>query len=578
MIFDIKTLILLNFIGNLINVGTMTIIWYQYRRRFAGLSFWLVYMILEATGIGLILLRGLIPDFITIVISNTLLLSGTIFLLIGLERFVGVKGPQIQNYVLMVGYVLVVTFFFVVQPDMTMREIIISAMIVLLESQICWLIFRKSPHNLRKITRIVGYIIGCTVIITFVRMLLLIAFPLGTSDFFKSGFADEMAVTFYVSLNICLIIGLILMVTQRLLGEVQAQEEKFTIAFHSSPYAIMLTNAGDGKIFDINQGFTSITGYTPGEVIGHTTQDLSLWSRDEDRAIIVQELSKRNNVRWVEVQLQRKTGDLMTGLFSADEIQINNEPCIIASISDITDRKRAEDALRQANRQLNLLSSITRHDINNMLQVILGYLGIVQESSTDPKTSSILQKIETATMAIWAQIEFTKVYQDLGAHKPLWKNLDSVLPRSHVPAGIVFYSEVQGIQIFADPILEKVFFNLLDNSIRHGERVSEIHVSSSKQDDNLTIIWEDNGVGIPDNEKERIFERGFGKNTGLGMFLVREILSLTGILIKERGIFGKGVRFEITIPHGGYRLGKNTEKDQASATNDSSAQTTRTVG
>jgi signal transduction histidine kinase len=102
-------------------------------------------------------------------------------------------------------------------------------------------------------------------------------------------------------------------------------------------------------------------------------------------------------------------------------------------------------------------------------------------------------------------------------------------------------------------MFEKVFFNLLDNSIRHGQRVTHIHVSYQLKGDNLLVRWEDNGVGVPDEEKERIFERGFGKNTGLGLFLVREILSLTGITIKENGTSGEGVCFEINLPNGAYR-------------------------
>jgi signal transduction histidine kinase len=114
---------------------------------------------------------------------------------------------------------------------------------------------------------------------------------------------------------------------------------------------------------------------------------------------------------------------------------------------------------------------------------------------------------------------------------------------------------MQNISIFADPMLEKVFFNLLDNSVRHGQHVTEIRVSAHESENELTVFWEDNGVGITMQEKEKIFERGYGKNTGFGMFLVREILLLTGILICETGEEGKGARFEILVPKGAYRRG-----------------------
>jgi signal transduction histidine kinase len=114
---------------------------------------------------------------------------------------------------------------------------------------------------------------------------------------------------------------------------------------------------------------------------------------------------------------------------------------------------------------------------------------------------------------------------------------------------------VEGISVFADPMMEKVLFNLLDNSVRHGGRVTGISVTSRESGGDLILIWEDNGIGIPDEHKERIFERKFGKNTGLGMFLIREILSLTGITIRETGVPGKGARFEILVPKGAFKTG-----------------------
>src|SRR5208282_4398575 len=101
--------------------------------------------------------------------------------------------------------------------------------------------------------------------------------------------------------------------------------------------------------------------------------------------------------------------------------------------------------------------------------------------------------------------------------------------------------------------LEKVFFNLLDNSIRHGNKVTEIRVSSCRSDEGLMVVWEDDGAGIPIEEKDRIFEKGYGKNTGLGLFLCREILAITGMTLRETGEPGKGARFEIMVPKGAYR-------------------------
>ncbi|MCA1917177.1 HAMP domain-containing sensor histidine kinase, partial [Methanospirillum hungatei] len=220
---------------------------------------------------------------------------------------------------------------------------------------------------------------------------------------------------------------------------------------------------------------------------------------------------------------------------------------------DITELKKNEMALKQANRQLSLLTSITRHDILNMVAVQLLYLDRLQDLCRDPELCEVYGKISSATTKIQSQIEFTKVYEDIGLQEPVWQKTGDLLARLDVPSGISFENLLPDISVCADPMLEKVFYTLLDNSVRHGQLVTTIRVSSYLDEAAMVIVWEDNGVGIPADEKEKVFERGFGKNTGLGMFLAREILFLTGIEIHEMGEYGVGVRFEIRIPKGGWR-------------------------
>lgn len=234
-------------------------------------------------------------------------------------------------------------------------------------------------------------------------------------------------------------------------------------------------------------------------------------------------------------------------------ISYEGKPAILLSLHDITGLRGAEERLRAANRQLNLLTGITRHDILNKVSVIRGYLQLAKRKTADPAAVALLDRIDAETDAIRAQIEFTRVYQDLGSHEPQWLALDDVVPRASVPPSIAFSMDGKDFRIYADPMLKTVFGNLLDNSVRHGERVTEIRLSAAPAGKDLVVVWEDNGIGIPAGEKERIFERGFGKNTGLGMFLAREILSLTGITIQENGEPQKGARFAMTVPAGAFR-------------------------
>ena len=232
----------------------------------------------------------------------------------------------------------------------------------------------------------------------------------------------------------------------------------------------------------------------------------------------------------------------------------------IQSMRDITARIMAEQALMRTNEKLNLLSSITRHDIRNRVTVILGLLPLLKEARNDPETAEIVKIMDNATRLIHDQIEFTRVYQNLGIQSPEWKDAGFLVRKAAeigIPERITVENNLSGLFIYADPLLERVFYNLIDNALRHaGPNLSSIRFSWYSIDNEVCICCEDDGQGIPDDLKERIFDRGYGSNTGLGLFLVREILSITGIRIFETGTYGKGARFEIWVPSGGY-----SEKD-----------------
>lgn len=221
------------------------------------------------------------------------------------------------------------------------------------------------------------------------------------------------------------------------------------------------------------------------------------------------------------------------------------------------ERRNAEAALTAANKKLGLLNSITRHDIINQIMILRGFLQqSLKITRDDQPRRFILKELEVAER-INRQILFTKEYQDIGVQAPVWQNVAQVI-RTAQQAGwtipLTIGSELETREILADRLLEKAFFNLMDNAMRHGgEKLSALQFSAHETDNSLLIFCEDDGCGIPEDEKNRIFEQGIGKNTGYGLFLIREILSITGITIRETGIPGEGARFEIMVPYGYFR-------------------------
>jgi PAS domain S-box-containing protein len=225
--------------------------------------------------------------------------------------------------------------------------------------------------------------------------------------------------------------------------------------------------------------------------------------------------------------------------------------CLVCFL-DITERKRAEQVIREANRKINLLTSITRHDVTNQVAILRGFTRIALMKKPDPVISDLLEKIDTAVSAIARQIEFTKAYQELGMQTPGWQRIRDIVAQQKTEG--ISLSCTCDAEVFADPMLERVFYNLIDNAVRHGETVTAITVSCRPDPDGLVIVVGDNGVGVPHTLKDTIFEKGYGKNTGFGLFLAREVLAITGIIIIETGTYRKGAQFEIIVPKGTYRI------------------------
>lgn len=227
---------------------------------------------------------------------------------------------------------------------------------------------------------------------------------------------------------------------------------------------------------------------------------------------------------------------------------------------DITSHKVMEGTLREMNRKLNLLSGITRHDISNLLLAMNGLLQLAKMAGDRQTADGYIEKAAAMGSRIDAMIQFTKDYEDIGVLAPSWQNLRQVVEGAWdggQRGEIRLQNDIDpGVEFFADSLVAKVFCNLMDNAANHGGTVTSIRCWTEMGDGLLKIIVEDDGKGIMHINKERIFERGFGTNHGLGLFLSREILGITNIAIAENGQPFHGARFEITVPNGAYRQKK----------------------
>ncbi|MBN1166502.1 MAG: PAS domain-containing protein [Methanospirillaceae archaeon] len=223
---------------------------------------------------------------------------------------------------------------------------------------------------------------------------------------------------------------------------------------------------------------------------------------------------------------------------------------------ELEEKKKTEKALAVAIGKLNTLAAITRHDMNNILSAFVGYLALAQKEQPGETVSVYLEKMKQSADVMRGQIAFARDYQEMGNALPSWNLVSSLVTSCSTNplfTDVTVIVETGTLEVLADALISKAVYNLLENAVRHGEHTSVIMVTCRDYNDGILIRIEDNGRGIPLHLKERIFERGFGANTGLGLFLVKEILGITGMQIRETGEEGAGARFDILVPFGYYR-------------------------
>jgi PAS domain S-box-containing protein len=318
---------------------------------------------------------------------------------------------------------------------------------------------------------------------------------------------------------------------------------------------------GDGRVVYANAACCMMLGYNRLEIAGITIFDIDtsvsqvLWKDYLTSKVASDSLT-------FETTYSRKRGERFPVEVTSDYFEYKGTIYVCSFIRDISDRKRSEKALMLANEKLNLLSSVTRHDILNKLTAVLGYLELAKMVHDRDRLEDFISKINEMIQIIQDQIQFTRDYQDLGVKAPEWQDIQGLFVKAVSQldlSNVRLDSDLSGLRIYADPLLVRVVYNIIDNALRYGEHVTIIRTFYRYDGADLVWVIEDNGVGISAKDKSMIFNKGFGKHTGLGLFLAREILAITGLTIMETGFPGKGARFEIIVPPGAFQVTKKIQ-------------------
>ncbi len=352
---------------------------------------------------------------------------------------------------------------------------------------------------------------------------------------------------------------------KRIEKALRQSEQKFRSMVEASPDIIWETDTR-GNFTYVSPQSSQQSGYPPEELIGSPLLKLvSPESLDAMHKIFLSIIQDKSSFITFEIPAVHRNGSVV--VLEIRSVIINDEDGQVIGLRgiarDITERRKAEESLQLANRKLHLLSSITRHDINNQLSIMRGYCKLLETKMHDPAFSGYFEKVNASSERISSIIRFTREYEDLGVKTSAWQDIWQLLEPATRDLGLGHIRLINDLppvwRVLADPLIVRVFFNLVDNAVRYGGKITTIRFSVKESGEDQVIVCENDGESIPYDEKEKIFERGFGKNTGFGLFLIREILAITHITIKETGEPGKGARFEMMVPRGNYRFGDITD-------------------
>jgi PAS domain S-box-containing protein len=369
--------------------------------------------------------------------------------------------------------------------------------------------------------------------------------------------------------------GIMVDITDRKKAEdkLRESEEKFRNLADQSPNIIFINI--ERNIVYVNRKYEEVLGYTLNDLssLGFNIHGLIV---PEHVTMVQSHFSKHRSDEEappLECTLIKRNGTKIDVILTTRPIKYGGQNAILGTITDITQRKKAENTLKEmlkelekTNEKLGVIGKFTRHDIRNKLSLILNHIYLAKRDSDNiVATFTQLEKIESTVYQIEKLLGFLRIYERMGTEETSYidvkKTVKEAISLLTSLDDIKLVNECDGLTVLADSLLRQVFYNLIENTMKHGEKVTKIKLHCTEDEQGLKLFYEDDGVGIPANEKELIFNEGYGKGTGYGLYLIKKICEAYGWKFTETGTPGKGAKFVMTIPKV-HKNGKNSYKKQ----------------
>jgi PAS domain S-box-containing protein len=550
-----RTLFLILFLVNVVLTLMLFIFWRAQKTHY-GFSTWMLSLLVTSCGYFIFVIGGSLPLLLSSTLADLLIVMSVMMRLDSTGKYFRSQALPWIVYCALIPVVLLLLWFTFGVDSQIMRGVIIGLLIVpsfLATSFIAIRVREPETRSLRysfaaalMVTGLLWTVITIIDLITPGNHSLMGPDPINPIFFIVTIHMDIVSTASFLMLNMA----------RSQSGFRQSEERYRNLADNLPDYVIVHDQE---FIRYANPAAGRLVGQSPETLVGKPISSfLTLGSAEASRTFIAAARSGDPPAPG-GIDIQLPDGNIRHCMIKTVRIEDNGIPAFLSVIIDITEQKATEDALSRVNKKLSILSSITRHDIKNQLAALLVYLELSKgEIGTIPVPSGYLKKEIMIAETMERQIDFTKIYEDMGTTAPAWQNVDACVRRSVAALpmpDVAVEVDRSDLEVYADPLFEKVFYNLIDNALKYrGKVMTAIHVTSRETGTGLVITCEDNGAGIAGPDKKHLFERGYGKHTGLGLFLSREILSITGIMITETSDPGKGARFEMTVPNDAYRL------------------------
>jgi PAS domain S-box-containing protein len=337
-------------------------------------------------------------------------------------------------------------------------------------------------------------------------------------------------------------------------------QEKFAKAFRASPSAITISTLDNGRYIEVNETCLQLLGYHPEEMIGFTTTELRIWVNPSDRQRLKQRIQAEGRVTNLEAQFRKKSGEVFTGLISAEVIQLEATPCLLATTTDITLLKEGSKALEQL-AEIGELASMIVHEIRNPLTTVLMGLNAFQRLELPERYQTYCSLALDEGERLQRLLNQILLYAKPQHLKRSTVELNTLItqmqkPLATMPAAggkhLMFTAASESVQVLADPDkLKQVVINLVTNAfeaIEQGESVAIAIKSLSRQRACITV--QNQGHPIPAEVLPKLsqpFITTKSNGTGLGLAIVKRIVEAHGgqLAIESTAIAGTLITVEL---------------------------------